>query len=180
MDRRASISGNPERRSPIARRFRYSFPVLKHPYLQLLMRTTPSWGPTLLRVALGVMIAAHGSHALFDWFAKSGLESFPHFLASSGSELGRGGEVAEGLIQLACGLLLVIGFQTRVAAAVLTVVMAVIAHHAYNRQGFLSLPLQTHWEYPGMCAVAFFVLVVMGGGAMSLDERFSGGGPRGR
>ena len=140
------------------------------------MRTTPSWGPTILRVAFGVMVAAHGSQKLFGWFNGPGIDGFAGYLSRRGVELAEPAAWATGIVEVGCGLLLVVGFQVRVACLPLICAMAMAIRIGHAGRGFFAQ--SGGWEYPAMCASVFIALLVMGGGAMSLDERFSGSTPR--
>jgi putative oxidoreductase len=80
-------------------------------------RGTQHLGLLILRVGLGVVLAAHGMQKLFGWWGGSGLTSFKNSLSDVGYQhadilayVSAGGEIAS-------GALLVLGLFTPVAAA---------------------------------------------------------------
>ncbi len=100
-------------------------------------------GPGLmaLRLALAVVFIAHGAHKLFGLFGTpaiglGGPDATAQWFASVGLEPGLAIGMAVGAIELAGGLLLIIGWRTRVVSPLLALVSLVVAWKAYWPWGF--------------------------------------------
>lgn len=76
-------------------------------------------GLLLLRLALGLTMAAHGAQKLFGWFGGGGLDGTAQFFTMSGYPAGTTMAVIAGLSETLGGLALVIGLCTPLAAAAL-------------------------------------------------------------
>lgn len=93
----------------------------------------PSWsgsdlGLLLLRWTVGLTMAAHGTQKLFGWFDGGGLDGAAGFFAGNGYEAAHTMAVIAGLTETLCGLGLVIGLLTPLAAAgVVGVMLNVVA-----------------------------------------------------
>jgi putative oxidoreductase len=133
-------------------------------------------GLLLLRVLVGVTMAAHGSQKLFGMFNGGGLKGTGGWLESIGFRPGRRQAVLAGGTELVGGLLVVVGLITPLAAAMLIGVMIVAAVAGHGGKGFFVT--RGGWEYclalGGMAAVLAFT----GPGTWSIDHRigFAGGG----
>ncbi|MGW4893227.1 DoxX family protein [Kitasatospora sp. NPDC004240] len=80
-------------------------------------------GLLLLRLALGLTMAAHGSQKLFGWFGGGGLDGTGKFFTMSGYPAGDAMAVVAGLSETLGGLALAVGLLTPLAAAALVGVM---------------------------------------------------------
>ncbi|MFJ3704021.1 MULTISPECIES: DoxX family protein [Streptomyces] len=74
-------------------------------------------GLLLVRVVLGVTVAAHGAQKLFGWFGGGGIEGTGQFFTMSGYPSGRTMAVIAGLSETLGGLGLVLGLLTPLAGA---------------------------------------------------------------
>ncbi|MEU9113049.1 DoxX family protein [Streptomyces sp. NPDC048483] len=74
-------------------------------------------GLLLLRIALGLTMAVHGTQKLFGWFGGAGLEGTGQFFALSGYPSGRTMALVAGLSEVLGGLGLAIGLLTPLAGA---------------------------------------------------------------
>lgn len=74
-------------------------------------------GLLLLRLALGLTMAAHGAQKLFGWFGGPGLDGTGQFFTMSGYPAGRTMAVVAGLSETLGGLGLVAGLLTPLAGA---------------------------------------------------------------
>ncbi|MFJ9036983.1 DoxX family protein [Streptomyces sp. NPDC102406] len=74
-------------------------------------------GLLILRLALGLTIAAHGTQKLFGWFGGGGIEGTGQFFAQSGYPSGKTMAVIAGLSETFGGLGLVLGLLTPLAGA---------------------------------------------------------------
>ncbi|WP_433716297.1 DoxX family protein [Nocardia sp. CA-084685] len=76
-------------------------------------------GLLVLRVAVGLTMAAHGAQKLFGWFNGGGLDGTGAFFTMSGYPSGKAMAVVAGLSETLGGLALAIGLLTPLAAAAL-------------------------------------------------------------
>jgi putative oxidoreductase len=72
----------------------------------------------LLRVTVGLTLAAHGTQKLFGWFSGLGLEGTGQGLAALGFHPGRRHAFVAGLVELTGGLLLALGLATPLASTI--------------------------------------------------------------
>ena len=105
-----------------------------------------STGLLILRLAVGLLLAAHGSQKLFGWFGGYGIAGTGGWLESIGFKPGKAMAVVTGLAEVAGGLALAGGLLTPLAAAVVIGTMTVAAWtHAANgvwaTNGGYELPL---------------------------------------
>ncbi|GAA2294808.1 DoxX family protein [Streptomyces kunmingensis] len=85
-------------------------------------------GLLILRIALGLTVAAHGTQKLFGWFGGGGIEGTGRFFAQSGYPSGKTMAVIAGLSETFGGLGLVLGLLTPlVGAAVLGTMINALA-----------------------------------------------------
>lgn len=125
------------------------------------------FGLLLLRLAIGLTMAAHGAQKLFGVFGGHGLAGTAGFLESLGFRPGRPHAWAVGLAELAGGLLLALGWLTPLGAAAVIAVMvgAIAAVHA--AKGFFIT--DGGIEYALLLAVVAAALAFIGPGDVSLD-----------
>ncbi|GHC54255.1 DoxX family protein [Streptomyces flavofungini] len=74
-------------------------------------------GLLLLRLAVGLTMAAHGSQKLFGWFDGGGLDGTAGFFASDGYKAAKAMAWVAALTETLCGLGLAIGLLTPLAGA---------------------------------------------------------------
>src|SRR3954465_7250379 len=88
----------------------------------------------LVRLAFGLLFAAHGAQKLFGWFRGAGLADTAVFFEQIGFRPGRGFAIMAGLTELLSGTLLALGFLGPIGATMLLSVMvvAVITVHRGN------------------------------------------------
>lgn len=123
-------------------------------------------GLLILRLVLGLLLAAHGSQKLFGWFGGYGIAGTGGWLASIGFRPGKAMAVVTGLAELLAGLALAVGLLTPFAAAAVvgTLGVAVWTHSAnglWGSNGGYEMPLIF---IGGASALAF-----TGPGAFSID-----------
>jgi putative oxidoreductase len=124
-------------------------------------------GLLVLRLTVGLTLAAHGVQKLFGWFGGPGLEATGHGLATLGFHPGRRHALKAGWVETAGGLLLALGFLTPVAAAVVLGVMFVAGVSAHFKRGFFITG--GGYEYTLVLGVAGLTLAFTGPGAWSVD-----------
>ncbi len=128
-----------------------------------------STGLLILRVVLGLVLAAHGSQKLTHHLGGDGLAGSIKEFADDGFRGGPLTALAAGGTQIGAGSLMVIGLLTPIASAGIIGVMLVAASTKL-RNG----PWAQHdgYEYPLLLAVVALVVAWTGPGAWSLDRLF--------
>lgn len=121
----------------------------------------------VLRVPLGVILAAHGAQKLFGWFGGYGLEGTGQWMASVGFEPGFIMALLAGSAEFFGGIALILGLLTRPAAivAAFTMLMAMTVHIGNGL--FLS---NNGYEFALVLLAASVSLVLQGGGKVSIDS----------
>jgi putative oxidoreductase len=121
----------------------------------------------LLRLVVGLTLAAHGTQKLFGWFGGYGLEATGRGLEQLGFTNGRSKALAAGLGETGAGLLLAFGLFTPLAGAIVFAVMLVAAISAHAKAGFFVTT--GGYEYNVVLAAAAISLAFIGAGSWSLD-----------
>src|SRR5580765_1870434 len=93
-------------------------------------------GLLILRVVVGLTLAAHGSQKLFGWFGGYGLAGTGSFLEQLGFRPGRVQAFLAGAAEAGGGLLLAAGLFTPLAAAAIVAVMFVAIVSVHWPKGF--------------------------------------------
>lgn len=118
----------------------------------------------LLRVALGIMLLAHGPYLKFFVFSLPGTAEF--FVA-----LGLPGWLAYAVFvtETVAGVMLVLGIQSRWAAlAVVPILLGATWAHAGN--GWMFAFENGGWEYPLYLSLLAFAQFLLGDGAWALSR----------
>jgi len=113
----------------------------------------------ILRIATALLFLQHGTAKLFH---------FPRVAMFDKLELWSLLGLA-GIIEVAGGLLLLLGLFTRPVAFVLSGQMAVAYFLAHAKQSFF--PILNHGELAALYCFVFLYLAAAGGGAFALDGR---------
>jgi putative oxidoreductase len=122
----------------------------------------------ILRVPVGLILAAHGSQKLFAWFGGYGLDGTGQWMASVGLTPGFVMALLAGSAEFFGGVALMLGLLTRPAAIINAVTMLVALFWVHWGHGFF---LDTHGiEYALALLSASTALIFIGGGRYSLDE----------
>jgi putative oxidoreductase len=127
-----------------------------------------SAGILLLRLAVGLTLAAHGAQKLFGAFGGHGLEGTAQFLESLGFRPGRLHAWALGAGELVGGIMLATGLLTPLGAAAVIGVMAVAALVVHRPHGFFAE--NGGYEYPVTLALAAEAVAFTGPGRFSIDH----------
>ncbi len=125
-------------------------------------------GMLVLRLALGVILAAHGGQKLFGWFGGYGLEATGQWMESVGFTPGYLMALLAGSAEFFGGIALMLGLLTRPAAVVaaFTMLMAMTVHIGNGL--FLS---NNGYEFALILLAASITLAIQGGGQLALDAR---------
>lgn len=125
----------------------------------------------ILRVPVGLILAAHGAQKLFGWFGGNGLAGTAQWLSSMGIEPGYLMALLAGGAEFFGGLALVIGLLTRPAALVAAFTMLVAIFSVHIGNGLFAA--DGGYEYALILFVALIALAVQGGGYLSMDNALS-------
>lgn len=92
----------------------------------------------ILRVPIGLILAAHGSQKLFAWFGGYGLDGTGQWMASMGLNPGFVMALLAGSAEFFGGVALILGLLTRPAAIInaITMLVALFWVHWGNGQAF--------------------------------------------
>jgi putative oxidoreductase len=124
-------------------------------------------GLLILRLVVGMTMAAHGSQKLFGWFGGGGIAGTAPFMEQLGFRPGRLHAALAGLSEAGGGLMLALGLFTPLAAAMIVSVMLVATVTVHLAKGFF---LQNGgFEYNLTLATGALALAFTGPGAISLD-----------
>jgi putative oxidoreductase len=124
-------------------------------------------GLLLLRLVVGLTLAAHGGQKLFGWFGGPGLDGTGQFFTMLGFPPGRRHALMAGLGETGGGLLLALGLLTPAAAALIFSVMLVAVLSVHIKKGFFGQ--NGGYEYNLVLATAALALAFTGPGRLSLD-----------
>ncbi|WMS90193.1 DoxX family protein [Pseudoalteromonas sp. HL-AS1] len=136
--------------------------------LNTLLSSKAGVAALILRVPVGLILAAHGAQKLFAWFGGYGLEGTGQWMASIGLEPGYWLAMMAGSAEFFGGIALVIGLLTRPAAVVagFTMLIAIFSVHISNGL-FMA---NNGYEYALTLLVVMAALAIQGAGSFSLDN----------
>jgi len=140
---------------------------MKTSYVRGLLNTQAGFAALVLRVPLGLILAAHGSQKLFGWFGGYGLEGTGQWMASIGFEPGYLMALLAGSGEFFGGLALLFGLLTRPAAFVTAFTMLIALTVHIGNGLFVT---NNGYEYALMLLVASLSILVQGAGNYSLDK----------
>ena len=124
-------------------------------------------GLLLLRLAVGLGLAAHGTKKMFGWFGGPGLSATGQFFTVLGFPPGRRHALMAALGETVGGVLLALGLATPAAAAIVISVMLVAVVTVHLTKGFFAQ--KGGYEYAFVLAVAALTVAFTGPGSLSLD-----------
>ncbi|PXX71167.1 putative oxidoreductase [Nocardia tenerifensis] len=123
-------------------------------------------GLLLLRVAVGLTMAAHGTQKLFGWFGGGGLDGTGKFFAGKGYPAGEAMAAVAGVTETFGGLALAIGLLTPLAGA--AVVGTLLNALAVKGMGAFFAPKGV--EYELILTAAAASLTLTGPGRYAADR----------
>jgi putative oxidoreductase len=135
-----------------------------------------AFGPTVLRVALGVVFLGHGAQKLFGVWGGDGPTGTAAFFNQLGLTPAYILALGVGFVELAAGLLLIAGLFTLPVCAVLVLDMTVAVWKVHIANGFFlnwkNAPGLGHgFEYNLVLIASLVTLMFTGPGALSIDAR---------
>jgi len=128
----------------------------------------PSYGPAILRLAVGVIFIAHGSQKLFGIWGGGGLEATARGFSKLGLEPSYPLAIVAAVVEFGGGLLLVFGALTFFAALALVLQMLVAIWKVHGANGFF---LPAGYEFNIALIAALISLTLTGPGAFSFDHQ---------
>ncbi len=138
----------------------------KH-FLRTVFSSNSGIANVVLRVPVGIILAAHGGQKLFAWFGGYGLEGTGQWMESIGLAPGFVMALLAGSAEFFGGIALILGLLTRPAAALsaFTMVVAIFSVHGSNGL-FMS---NNGYEFALALLAATVALAIQGAGSFSLD-----------
>jgi putative oxidoreductase len=124
-------------------------------------------GILVLRLVLGLLMAAHGAQKLFGWFGGHGLAGTGGFFESLGFRPGRVFASAAGISEFGGGLLVALGLFGPVGPSLMLSVMIVAAVSVHWPNGLFAM--SNGIEVPLLYGVGALALALAGPGLFSLD-----------
>lgn len=124
----------------------------------------------VLRVALGIMFAAHGLQKAFGLFGGPGIGGFSEMLSGLGFSQSVLWAYIAAYTELLGGTFLCLGVFTRGCAALLLVLMVVATRKVHFSKGFFLA--QGGFEYPFIIAAVCVALILLGPGRFSIVKFF--------
>jgi putative oxidoreductase len=130
-----------------------------------MMPNTAPHAAALLRVTMGILFLAH---AVWWKLLTTGMGHVVPWFVSQGSPAWFAWFVT--LLELAGGILLLLGWRTREVALVLAALMAGIVWQQFPN-GWLYTSTHGGWEYPAFWTIALLAQAGLGAGAFALNGR---------
>jgi len=143
--------------------------------LRRIIATSPTWFTLPIRLALAAVMIAHGSQKVLGTFNGPGFKAFISnstpftFMRPAWLWL-----AAAALSELVGGLLVGLGFLTRVGAFFIACVMLTAILGVHLPGGFFAA--NRGYEYPLSLLGMALALLISGAGQASIDRALSGGG----
>ena len=126
-----------------------------------------TFGLLILRLVVGLTMAAHGAQKLFGSFGGYGLAGTGGFLEQLGFVPGRRNALFAGLAEFGGGLLLAVGLATPLAATLIISVMFVAIATVHLKNGFFNT--KQGYEYNLTLSAVALSVAIIGAGPVSLD-----------
>jgi putative oxidoreductase len=124
-------------------------------------------GLLILRLVLGLLMAAHGAQKLFGWFGGHGLAGVSGMFESLGFRPGRLFAAVAAISEIGSGLLMALGLLGPVGPALMLSVMVVAAVSVHAPNGLFAT--SNGIEVPLLYGVSAAALTLTGPGLYSLD-----------
>lgn len=140
-------------------------------FIQKVLSTNAGWAAFVLRVPVGLILAAHGAQKLFGWFGGYGLDGTGQWMASIGLEPGYLMALLAGSAEFFGGLALAIGLLTRPAAIVSAFTMLVAIFTVHFENGLFMA--NNGYEFALVLLVTSVALAIQGAGNWSVDKVLS-------
>lgn len=126
-----------------------------------------AWGLLIIRLVIGLTMAAHGTQKLFGWFGGYGPKGTGGFFESIGIKPGVLMAVGAGLSEFAGGLLFAAGLWTEFAAGLIILTMLIAIVKVHYKHGYWVT--SNGFEYNAALLVVALGVALMGAGDFSID-----------
>jgi putative oxidoreductase len=127
-------------------------------------------GLLIVRLVIGLGMAAHGAQKLFGWFGGIGIAGTGQFFDAIGFRPGRVMAVVAGLSEFGGGLLVALGLLGPAGPALMVAVMITAAGSVHWSNGFFAMV--NGIEVPVLYSATAIGLALIGYGAYSIDALF--------
>lgn len=134
--------------------------------------TRAGYGLTILRIAVGVIFAAHGSQKLFGLFGGDGLAGTAQYMESIGLTPGYLMATLAGGTEFFAGLALIIGLLVRPAALGLTFLSLVAIFTVHISNGLFMA--NNGYEFALALLGGSLAVLIEGAGKLSVDRAIAG------
>jgi len=134
--------------------------------------TRAGYGLTILRIAVGVIFAAHGSQKLFGLFGGYGLAGTAQYMDSIGLHPGYLMATLAGGTEFFAGLALIIGLLVRPAALGLTFLSLVAIFTVHIGNGLFMA--NNGYEFALALLGGSLAVLIEGAGKLSVDRAIAG------
>ncbi|QRK82804.1 DoxX family protein [Pseudomonas granadensis] len=134
--------------------------------------TRAGYGLTVLRIAVGVIFAAHGSQKLFGLFGGYGLAGTAQWMESIGLTPGYLMATLAGGTEFFAGLALIIGLLTRPAALGLAFLSLVAIFSVHIGNGLFMA--NNGYEFALALLAGSIAVLIEGAGKLSADRAIAG------
>ncbi|MBS4076828.1 MULTISPECIES: DoxX family protein [Pseudomonas] len=134
--------------------------------------TRAGYGLTILRIAVGVIFAAHGSQKLFGLFGGYGLSGTAQYMDSIGLHPGYLMATLAGGTEFFAGLALIIGLLVRPAALGLTFLSLVAIFTVHISNGLFMA--NNGYEFALALLGGSLAVLIEGAGKLSVDRAIAG------
>ena len=125
------------------------------------------FGLLVLRLALGLTIAAHGTN---KFFGGGRIPGTARWFESMGVRPGVINAILAATTEIVAGLGMALGLFTPLSAAGIIALMLVAIVVSHRKNGFFIFRPGEGWEYTAFLAVAAFSIATIGAGQWSLDH----------
>jgi putative oxidoreductase len=127
-------------------------------------------GLLILRLVLGLLMAAHGAQKLFGWFGGPGLAGVGGMFESLGFRPGRLFAAVAATSEIGSGVLMALGLLGSIGPALMLSVMIVAAVSVHAPHGLFAV--SNGIEIPLLYGIGAAALTLTGPGQYSLDALF--------
>ncbi|MBC8996133.1 MULTISPECIES: DoxX family protein [unclassified Pseudomonas] len=134
--------------------------------------TRAGYGLTILRIAVGVIFAAHGAQKLFGMFGGYGLAGTAQYMESIGLTPGYLMATLAGGTEFFAGLALIIGLLVRPAALGLTFLSLVAIFTVHISNGLFMA--NNGYEFALALLGGSLAVLIEGAGKLSVDRAIAG------
>ncbi|MBD7965699.1 DoxX family protein [Fictibacillus norfolkensis] len=127
-----------------------------------------SLGLLIIRLVVGLALAAHGAQKLFGWFGGYGLKGTGGWMESIGIKPGYTMALLAGLAEFGGGLLFAAGLFTEIGAVLIAGTMLVAAVKVHLQNGFWVTA--NGYEFNLVLIAVVIAVALTGAGDYSLDH----------